>query len=906
MIQMLFSVKFQSQLRRIRPEIFEGLEKAVIESIEESGGVIKRGFHAIVAGFDESSIGFWVDILSVLEAVSLSTDKYKRDLFGWTCVLSENIDDDIIPLLMRHLPPKIKASGIWCTPFVCKSLSGFAGFEDESFPITYDSYSNSFNEIRTIKTESGESNNCAMYENIYNAVKEKTGQNIVLRGKALIGKRAALRRLCKELNDGVKPLVIGFNEYGSPLNAFTDAFSPETASFIKEGAVDTGEELESLHEQIFRGRLRFESSKYILQKGSRYLFLLLNIYCKGAAGNKKTPAIILENMEKAPQEMQELFIEVLSNITKDCSPVIYGTCSGEVIPKKFMHLFDCVINCPRESTPVFSSSDAAPSLWEIAYACELFGKYFPVYSFLDLFSEEGKNINAIHKAFMLLHTKKIIRSVETPLPDSIAFTEGVEELLGGRILFIRSMVKKRLLDWVRRGKISPCYNLLEALYNLGADISDSLVLEAIKSDLNNGTIKSIEKAIMEETFCKVVGEERAPALHYCFISIRSLLFGNEDTIKETFRNAKQEDSAIPIYRSQILAIDAGAKMALRDINGALDSVKESMVIIQGIRGGKEIAQVYRLFSIVHLSKRELTDALEYLSFATDEAERHKDFDELSISAYYSAVAHFIYGNLSKAERLIKQAENSSRIAGRTEWALRSQFFLARYYFEIGKYKNAIVILKTLLDSSGGRHPSFAKTLSAWIFRTELYLYERMPALPLEFNRDATLFELEALYLTGEYDKAVARADDILTNHSSDDFLFIEQPDWRSGFAQCELLEFTPSEFWSRMATVWKSLALCRTKTASVDDAVRSMQKIMRDERFSDYDPNAPFYFFANYRVLTETQCSEVDRNTAISMVFKRLQRRASRIDDNETRRTFLSNQYWNKIIFNTAKDYKLI
>jgi hypothetical protein len=81
---------------------------------------------------------------------------------------------------------------------------------------------------------------------------------------------------------------------------------------------------------------------------------------------------------------------------------------------------------------------------------------------------------------------------------------------------------------------------------------------------------------------------------------------------------------------------------------------------------------------------------------------------------------------------------------------------------------------------------------------------------------------------------------------------------------------------------------------------------MRDERFGDYDPASPFYFFANYRVLNETNSPEVDKNTAISMAFKRLQRRASRVDGVEDRRSFLSEQYWNKILFNTAKDYKLI
>jgi tetratricopeptide (TPR) repeat protein len=906
MIQILFSVKFQSQLRRTRPVIFDELEKTVVQSIEDSGGIIKRSFHSIIAAFDESSIGFWVDILSVLETVSHTLEQYKKELFGWIFVLSENIDDDIIPLLMRRLPSRITASGIWCTPLVRESLTGFADFKNEYCLITYDAYSNNFTEIDTIKTENDESDNSALYEKIYNSTKNAVHQNIVLRGPAFAGKRAALRKLCKELNDGTKPLIIRFNRSGSPLNAFTDALSPEIAVFIKEGKAENRAELESLHTQLFRDRLRCESSKYMLQRGKRYLSLLLKDYCESASGNKKKPVIILENIENASNEIQEIFIRTLSNIIKESPVLIYASCSDSVIPENFINLFNCVIECPQESVPVFNAGGIAPGLWEIAYACELFEKYFPVYSFLDLFGEEGKNTNTIKKTFLLLHAKKIIKSVEAPLPELIAFSEGVEELLGERILFIRSIVKKRLLDWVHKGRISPCYNLLEALYGLGTEIADSLVLEAIKSDLNSGTIKAIERAIERGTFSGVIGEVRAPSLKFCFTAMRALLFGDENTIKETFQNGKQEDSDIPIYKSQILAIDAGFKMAQRDINGALDSVKKSMVIIQGIRANKEIAQVYRLFSIVHLAKRELTDAMEYLSFATDDAEKHKDFEELSISAYYAATANFIYGNLSKAERLIKQAENSARIAGRTEWALRSQFFHARYYFEIGKYQNAVSIFKTLFEYSDEKKSPFAKTLAAWIFRTELYLYERMPAFPPELNNDAMLFKLEALYLTGEYDKTAALADELLSKRSVNDFLFIEQPDWRSGFAQCELIEFTPYEFWSRMVTVWKSLALCRTKNTSVDEAVRSMQKIMRDERFSDYDPNAPFYFFANYRVLNETQSSEVDRNTAISMVFKRLQRRASRIDDNETRRIFLSNQYWNKIIYNTAKEYKLI
>jgi tetratricopeptide (TPR) repeat protein len=299
--------------------------------------------------------------------------------------------------------------------------------------------------------------------------------------------------------------------------------------------------------------------------------------------------------------------------------------------------------------------------------------------------------------------------------------------------------------------------------------------------------------------------------------------------------------------------------------------------------------------------------VEYLSFSVEEAEAHKDSSELAVSLYYAATAHFLLGNLSKAERLVKQAELSARIAGRPEWALRSLFFLGRCYFESGRYKNAISIFQSLLENTTDTlSPACRETLDAWIFRSKLYLYENIPPLPENMNADALLFKLEGLYLVGEYDEAIKLSDEILSEISEKEFLLIEQPDWSSGFAQCELLEFSPDEFWFRMVMVWRSLALCRAEPQDSREAVVSIQKIMSGERFCDYDPHAPFCFFANYRVLNETGAGEIDRNTAVGMAFKRLQLRAGRIDDSETRRAFLSNQYWNKILFNTAKEYKLI
>jgi hypothetical protein len=47
-------------------------------------------------------------------------------------------------------------------------------------------------------------------------------------------------------------------------------------------------------------------------------------------------------------------------------------------------------------------------------------------------------------------------------------------------------------------------------------------------------------------------------------------------------------------------------------------------------------------------------------------------------------------------------------------------------------------------------------------------------------------------------------------------------------------------------------------------------------------------------------------DTAVSIAFKRLQSRASRIDDIETKRAYLSLNYWNNALVQAARVHRLI
>ncbi|MDR2510157.1 MAG: hypothetical protein LBC77_05890 [Spirochaetaceae bacterium] len=910
MIQIVFSIKFQSQLRRTRPALYEALEKTIITSAEASGGKTRQAFHCIIADFNESAMGFWIDILSCIETINKAIHAVSRDLYGYICVISALQDDETIPSIMRTLPSDGKASGIWCSSPVRGALNYFADFGPAGHrgrDISIKAGSESYTEIEAIKQIKLKETGAALYEKVPAILGEAGVKRAVLLGGEYTGKRECLRRYCAETSRAIPPLIISYGSGGAGLSCLANAYSPEIRGLFTEQKISTGQEMDMLFESLERERLRKESSKYTLFKARRFFSRLLNAYCEAAEKLKLSPIVILEEVQRSCHYTRQIVLDALEAKDRQKSILIYGTCSGEPLPERFSRVFHNVIELSAETPAGRPLDSISPSLLETAYACKLFYKYFPRHIFPELFEELGKNKRAIRRTLELLHQHKIIRSIDDPEPVIKDLAVIAENTLGGRCAYIRSLVKNALLSRLSAGTIAASYNLLEALHELGGGITDELALDAVRADIINGTCTAIEEALANGSFGDVTGNERAGALYYCYKTLSCLLFSKEDEIRETFRTLKNEDSSIAIYKSQMLTIAASYKMGVHDTNAALGAIKESMVISQRSGRRTKNAQVYRLFSLVNLSKKELSDALDYLSFAIDDAEKNKDHEELTVSTYYAANAHFIFGNLSKAERLIKQAEQTARLSGRQEWALRSQFVLGRFYFEMGKYRNALSIFKSLVENNDEETAAAMRTVvQAWIFRTELYLYECMPEKTDGHCSDSRLFEIEACYLTGNYEAAAKLASEFLDDLPQEHFLFLEQPDWQSGFSQCELLEFTQTEFWTRMCTVWRSLAICRLEEGGNEEAIRAMSKIMRDERFSDYDPNAPFYFFANFRVLTESSSAEVDRNTAISMAFKRLQRRAGRIDDIETRRAFLANQYWNKILFNTAKDYKLI
>jgi hypothetical protein len=207
-----------------------------------------------------------------------------------------------------------------------------------------------------------------------------------------------------------------------------------------------------------------------------------------------------------------------------------------------------------------------------------------------------------------------------------------ERALGDGTYPVQRRARNRLLAWVKALRIRPGFKLLQALTDLGEAGSEDLVLEALQTDLLNGTFGALRQAGPESRLEPLAGPSHIPALRFIWRTTESLLWGDEERIAAAFAEPFAGEE-IPSYKTRILVNTTAYKLGLRDADRASALIRDAMHVSQNQNGGRGLAQSYRLFSLVNLIKGRISDAIDYSFFAVEQAEKSEDFAELSISAY---------------------------------------------------------------------------------------------------------------------------------------------------------------------------------------------------------------------------------------------------------------------------------
>ncbi|MDR1430415.1 MAG: hypothetical protein LBI85_09020 [Spirochaetaceae bacterium] len=908
MIQVLFGLRYQQQLRRTRDSLLSVLEESVAASMEASGGIVQTGRRYIAAEFDSEAAAFALDLVSVLEAVHAIIEQTRPELYGHACIAGCDIAEDAMYPLLRDFSSFKSATGIWCDERLLERLKPYIEFETagKTVDTAYRSVAG-FKVFKPLPVRNLRKNIAELLES------RRENPRIILVGSEFSGIRDGMEQYAAAVLGDFPPLVFRFGAGGRGVSCLADALSDRILSLIVQNDPVLEDALKKDKELLSRERPRDEFSPYLKERARVFLGEFLGAYEKAAGEQDKRPILILENIHEAEEFTLTLFLQWCSASSGRLGPAVYCSSRKETGLEAWQNaafsLFQ--VKLPDDFfRPLPGTGTDAPvwvrsrDLWEFAYLVYLLRPCFPPGAMAALLEEEGKNHFMTTSVFSLLYNIGIINSLDDPQPRIRDFEAKTNRVLGARKKIIAGIAQKRILAWIRDGKIEPCYNLLRVLAGLGSRAGEDLVLDALCRDTVDGTFSAIEDDFDKDRIAAIAGPELAPALFYIFKTLKVLIHGTELEIREAFLYAPPDNVPSSRCRAYILLSLATYQIGINDFSAASDSVKEAMLLTQG--GVRGLARSYRLFALVNLSQGKVSDAIDYLQFAAEYAGRDRDAEELAITSFYAAGAHYIFGNIAKAERLALEAEEEAMRCGLSSWAGRFRFFQARCRFETGRYREALEMFETLKGAPGFDSGNQGSTLDAWIMRGETYILSDTKDWPAG---DGALFRIEAALLDRRYEEVLELSDKLLMELPSQDFPLIEQPDWRSGFSQCELLIIPKAEYFQRMASTYKALALGklgRSRGADTDQALHLMQHITRDDRFPDADPNDNFYFFSLYQLYQETRASEVDMNTAISISFNRLQKRASRIDDAETRRAFLSLNRWNRVIMDAAKDHKLI
>ncbi|GHV18584.1 hypothetical protein FACS189493_8060 [Spirochaetia bacterium] len=267
MIQLLFSLRYQAQLRRTRPELYDSLEDAVVDAIKASGGVVGFERRNIAASFDEGAIGFWLEMLTVLETILKTMEDAASELYGYIGILGLDLGEEGASIV--RVLPSGGGIGLWCDYTVQRALAPYAIFERPLLDLRSNAAAEGYLRIQSFKlpASSGADGAFPYRDRIQRILKQGPDRNAALTGKRFIGKRDGLRRYCAELLRGAPALTVTFGAGGRGLNCFVDAFTPQVRSFIAEHVpAERLEELDSLGALIFRERFRDQYSEYFCQR----------------------------------------------------------------------------------------------------------------------------------------------------------------------------------------------------------------------------------------------------------------------------------------------------------------------------------------------------------------------------------------------------------------------------------------------------------------------------------------------------------------------------------------------------------------------------------------------------------------------------------------------------------------
>lgn len=562
----------------------------------------------------------------------------------------------------------------------------------------------------------------------------------------------------------------------------------------------------------------------------------------------------------------------------------------------------------------FSRLGLSRDLQELFLALYLLQGFLPARRAVAALEKEGKPRAFLERALYHFADEALIVSADWPScttgqKGDVTAVLNAEDMEWSHA--VCTLVERRIIDEHRDGTLRSTASLLDLLFSLSASVSDELCLEALEFEFSRQTSSQFSSDTPTLILPQRLSKERSALLSYIYTG-RSLLLGQvySGRVEESNRFFSKVPPAFHDEEVYISLCELN-RASWHYLNGACvdaaSRAKQALILMQRSSCTLGLPRLYCQLALIEIARERIREGMDYLSFAVESAERTVLPEELVRSLALAGVGEFLWGNLARAERLVRRSREIASSSWYDEWEDFASFFLGRILFETGRYRDAIdlfdIVIKNNQDDTDS---SRSKLCRAWRYRALVHsgsLKEELPeALALE--GDLGLFAVEAACLRRDYRAALDLAESLCELEKPVSYTGFDRPVWDSGFSWIDNRFLVSGGVRLELLQVFANLARANLGESAV--AVENIRKMIKDTRLSELDTSDAFSYWVYSHCLYLSGAESLDHGTVLSLAFKRFQRRSSRIDDLDIKRSFMGLHRWNAIMMQDAKKANLI
>ncbi len=524
----------------------------------------------------------------------------------------------------------------------------------------------------------------------------------------------------------------------------------------------------------------------------------------------------------------------------------------------------------------------------------------------------------------------LVRSEQSAYVESSELRQAVWVSLGSERQKLETAVARTVLGLVsdRATRLTP------SLLNAVAGRSDEWLpglREMLRNALDARRFERVAQVLALST--RLASRSNRPAVVGHIIHTaelrRALLVGNEMRADRLFQSRSLFRAQTPFEKS--VEADAALEharyvVAKRNLQQAVTLCKRAMLLYQESGDTAGLARANLEFGLLLLSQEKVGEARDYFIMARPRSDSGGETLEAVRARIAELTCLFLVGELTRVKDQIVPLLDRVRQMGLRETELLLLLLLGRVLFELGLYDDALTIFERgHCATVACRHPQARSVMRRWTGRSLAYLGNGKAALyelsALESCPEVRLFQAEALERSARPEEALdlllpagqnaTRKTNTLDNGDSGGtpFRSPEQIAWESGFASLEdraIGSFAVGD--SVLTHLTKAFAAyLMALTGDADESITEFHRLTRQEKVSPIDPyNRLYYYLYSESLPRSDKPDREDRLTVLGRSVRYMQERSSRIDHYQDKRAFLTSNYWNRQLLETARSHNLL